>query len=159
MSSTITDIVDIIDVRLAAAEAGDVTITQGSGGTELSKIVIGQTYPRFLRFALAPTPSQAITYQIDGIADIVDLTNDYDEPFENPDFHDILVDGGVHDEWEQRGKVGEARSLLDGGNPDHPPESSIMGRIKRLRLSLLDWPDGPDLNRDNEQASIHLPVT
>lgn len=159
MSSTITDVVDIVDVRLAAAEAGDVTITQGSGGTVLSKIVIGQTYPRFLRFALVPTPSQAITYAVDGVADIVDLVNDYDEPFENADFHDILVDGGVHDEWQTRGRMSEARLLLDGGSVDNPPKESLEGRIRRLRASLLTWPDSLDTRSRSEQETIRLPLT
>lgn len=149
MSAAFTDIIDILDVRLSAAMTGHVTVTQGSGGTELSRIVIGQTAPRFLRFALAPTPSAAITYSIDGIAQIVDLSNDTDEPFENPDFHDLLVDGAVHDEWKSRGRSKDADGLaLD-----------IEQRIRELRMSILEWPE-----KDNEHARtgdwpIHEPAT
>lgn len=159
MSSTITDVVDIVDVRLATAQTGDVTLTQGNGGTELSKIPIGQTYPRFLRYALAPTPSTAITYTVDGIADIVDLSNDYDEVFDNADFHDIVVDGIVHDEWVTRGKGAEARMLLDGGTPRDPAPTSIMGRILTLKGQLLEWPDDSDTRQYRTfDQTIHEPV-
>ena len=131
LDTTITDVIDIDDIRLSTAQTGDVTVTQGSGGTELSKIPIGQTYPRFLRFALAPTPSAVITYTIDGIADIPDLINDYDEPFPNPDFHDILVDGGVYEEWQTRGRGADARAL----------RAEVELRIRRLRMSLMELPD------------------
>lgn len=148
MSATITDVIDILDVRLSAAAAGVVTVTQGSGGTELSRLVIGQTAPRFLRYALAPTPSQVITYTIDGIADIVDMSNDTDEPFENPDFHDILVDGAVHDEYKNRGRTDVARDL----------RIEIESRISALRMSILEWPEGDDVAERTFDQSIHLPV-
>ena len=149
MSTTITDVIDILDVRLSAAQTGTVTVTQGSGGTELSRLVIGQTTPRFLRFALAPTPSQVVTYQIDGIADIRDLTEDTDEPFENPDFHDILVDGAVHDEWKSRGRSQDAMDL----------RVEIDLRIAQLRMSILEWPEGDDARERTFDESIHLPIT
>lgn len=136
MSTTIIDIIDVVDVRLAAAEAGDVTVTQGSGGNVLSKIPIWQTYPRFLRFTLAPTPAQVITYQIDGIADIVDLANDYDEPFFDADFHDLLVDGAVFEEWSLRGRSREAAAL----------RSEIELRLRSLRMDTLEWPTNTNDN-------------
>ena len=148
MSTTITDVIDILDVRLSAAQTGDVIVTQGSGGTELSKVVIGQTQPRFLRYALAPTPSEAITYQIDGIADLVDMSNDTDEPFENADFHDVLVDGAVHDEWKSRGRSQDAQDL----------RAEIEIRLAQLRMSILEWPEGDDMAGRTFDQSIHLPV-
>ena len=148
MSSTITDVIDISDVRLSAAQTGSVTVTQGSGGTELSKMVIGQTAPRFLRYALAPTPAAAITYSIIGIAPLVDMTNDTDEPFEDADFHDILVDGAVHDEWNSRGRAQEARSL----------SNDIEDRIRELRLSILEWPESDDDRIRSFEDTIHLPI-
>jgi hypothetical protein len=151
LSTTITDVIDLVDVRLSATQTGDVTVTQGSGGTELTKIPIGQTYPRFLRYALAPTPAQAITYTIDGIADIVDLTNDYDEPFENADFHDLLIDGIVYEEWLSRGRASEAKTL----------RAEIELRIRELAGKLLEWPE-PNDRRDafkSFEETIQLPLT
>lgn len=150
MGSTFTDVIDVEDVRVASAQTGDVTLTQGSGGAELSKIVIGQTMPRYVRYALAPTPAQAITYTLDGIADIVDLANDYDEPFPNPDFHDLLVDGAVYEEWYTRGRRAEAKDL----------RLEIELRLRRLRDSLLEWPE-PREQRDAGRSfdeTIRLPL-
>lgn len=150
LDSTITDVIDIDDIRLSTAQTGDVTITEGSGGTELSKIPIGQTYPRFLRFALVPTPSEVITYTIDGIADIPELSNDYDEPFANPDFHDILVDGGVYEEWQTRGRGQEAKTL----------RAELELRIRRLRMSLMELPDVSDDDRQRSfDETISLPIS
>lgn len=160
LDTTITDVVDLVDVYLSAAQTGTVTVTQGSGGTELSRIPIGQTFPRFLRYALVPTPSQAITYTIDGEADLVDLVNDTDEPLIPIDFHDILVLGALAQEYSQLGKRQEAAFLLTGGNPAQPTPQSVEGRIKRLRASIHEWDEGdtryPGRTFDE---SIHLPIT
>lgn len=149
LSTTITDVVDIENIYLSAAQTGDVTLTQGSGGAELSKIRIGQTTPRFLRYALAPTPSTAIVYTLDGIAEIVDMANDNDEPFIEPDFHDLLVDGGVYDEWMNRGRVRDAKEL----------RFEIEARVRQLRASILEWPEqGDDLPRTFDET-ITEPTT
>lgn len=148
MGSAYTDIVDIVNVRMSVVGLGDVTVTQGSGGTELAKIPIGQTYPRYQRIALAPTPSQVITYQVDGIADIVDLTNDYDEPFFDADFHDLLVDGAVYDEWVNRGRSREAAAL----------RAEIELRQRALRNSVLEWPTQQDTPQKTFDQTIHEPI-
>lgn len=149
LGATITDVVDIEDLYLSIAAAGTVTLTQGSGGAELSKIPIGQTYPRFLRYALAPTPSDAIPYTIDGLAETVDLVNDTDEPFQNADFHDLLVDGAVYDEWLMRGRGQDAKML----------RADIELRIMRLRCDILEWGDeATDLYRRTFDETIHEPI-
>lgn len=150
MSATVTDVIDVVDVRLAAAQTGVVTITQGSAGTELTRIPIGQTYPRFLRLALAPTPSQVITYTLDGIADIVDLTNDYDEPLLPIDFHDLLTDGAVYDEWLNRGQTQVAGTIL----------AEIGRRQRELRGAILEWPsETTERPFRTFDETIHLPLT
>lgn len=160
MSATITDIVDVVNVYLSAAQTGTVTLHEDSStGTELSRIPIGQTFPRFLRFALAYTPSAAITYTIDGTADIIDMANDTDEPFPNPDFHDILIDGAVYEEWMNRGRASEAKLLLYGQNADRPSPDSIEGRIRRLRASLYDFSEGEDTRPRTFDETISLPIS
>lgn len=149
LSATITDVIDIENIYLSAAQTGDVTLTQGSGGTELSKIRIGQTAPRFLRYALAPTPSTAIVYTLDGIAEIVDLVNDTDEPFMESDFHDILVDGAVYDEWMNRGRVRDAKEL----------RFEIEARIRQLRASILEWPEEGDDQPRTFDETIREPTS
>lgn len=159
LGAAYTDVIDVNDFYLSGASVGTVTLTQGSGGAELSRIPIGATVGRFLRYALAPTPSAVITYQIDGIADVADLVNDTDEPFPNPDFHDILVLGAVHEEWLFRGKAAEARMILHGGNPTTPTPESVEGRIRRLRCSILEWGySDPRHDIRTFDETIHLPV-
>ena len=150
-SGSITDVIQVLDVRLSAAQTGFVTVTQGSGGTELSRVLIGQTAARFLRYALAPTPSQVITYNLDIEADIIDLSNDTDDIWMNTDFDDILVDGAVHDEWRSRGRNDEAREL----------RLEIDSRIRDLANSIFEWPDAPDpgaLRRTFDQT-IEEPIS
>lgn len=149
-SASITDIVDIVSVSLSAAAAGVVTVHEDSGsGTELSRIPIGQTYPRFLRFALVPTPSAVISYTIDGIAPLVDLVQNTDESFIDPDFHDLLVDGGIHDEWNSRGKEKEARAL----------RGEIEARIRRLRATLFDYDEASEESDGRSfEDTVSLPI-
>jgi hypothetical protein len=145
----ITDVIDVVDFYLATAAAGTVTLTMTSGlGTELSRIPIGATFSRFYRYALVPTPSSAITYTIDGMAALSDLVNDTDEPFPNPDFHDLLVDGAVHDEWKSRGRSQDASEL----------RIEIENRLKELRGAILEWPDADGDRRRSFEETIHLPV-
>lgn len=160
LGAAITDVIEVVDFYLSTAAVGTVTLHEGSGsGTELSRIPIGDTRGRFLRYALAPTPSQVITYNIDALANITDLVNDTDEPFEHPDFHDILVDGAVYDEWTMKGRASDAARLLNGGSPRQPTPESIEGRIARLRMSVLDWPRGDDMDRARTfDESINLPI-
>lgn len=160
LDTTMTDIVDVINIYVSAAQTGVVTVTQGSGGTELSRIPIGQTIPKFFRYALALTPSSAITYTIDAIADLVDLVQDYDEPLVPIDFQDVLVKGAMHDEFTQLGKLADARFLINGGNATRPSPESILGRLSQLRATLFEWPDndGERASRSFEET-IHLPIT
>lgn len=149
LGAAITDVIDVEDVYLSTAAAGTVTLTQGSGGTELSRIPIGATVGRFFRYALVPTPTDAIAYTIDGIADVSDLVNDTDEPFPNADFHDLLVDGAVYEEWSTRGRGADAKTL----------RADIELRIRRLRCSLLEWSeDNPDRDVRTFDETIHEPV-
>jgi hypothetical protein len=144
-----TDVIDIENFYLGAVQLGQVTLTQGSGGLVLGTIPIGDTYARALMYALVPTPSQVIPYTIDGIAEIVDLANPTDEPFPNPDFHDILIDGAVYDEWMMRGRVSDAKFL----------RADIELRIRRLRVSILEWAEMPDARRHRTfDESIKEPI-
>lgn len=149
LSTLVTDVIDIESVTVSAAQTGEVTVTEGNGGTELSKIRIGQTAARFFRLALVPTPSQAITYALDGIAEVVDLVNDTDEPFTNPDWSDIYTDGAVHDEWMNLGRTGDAREL----------SLTIEGRMRELRASILEWPDASSPRSRTFDETLRLPVT
>ncbi len=148
LGAAIADVIDVEDFYLSVAAIGTVTLTQGSGGTELSRIPIGATYQRFYRYALAPTPSAVVTRTIDAIAELTDLVNDTDEPFPNADFHDLLVDGGVYEEWNTHGKIQDARVL----------RADMELRIRRLRASILEWSYNDYPRTPTFDESIHLPV-
>lgn len=149
LGAAITDAVDVQDFYVSAAAVGTITLHEDSGaGVELSRIPIGQKAGRFLRYALVPTPSSVVTYTLDGEAPIVDLANDTDEPFPNPDFHDLLVDGAVHDEWQSRGRSRDAASLA----------IDIEQRIRELRMSILEWPEDDEAQARTFDESINLPV-
>ncbi len=161
LSAAFVDVIDIVDFHLDGVAAGLVTLHEISGaGAELSRIQIGATSPRFLLFALAPTPAQAIVYHVEGIAEIVDMSRTTDEPFPSPDFHDILVMGSVHDEWIHRGRVAEARVLMHGGDPRSPTPDSILGRIAALRMWVLEWDYGGDDGTRGRsfEETIALPI-
>jgi hypothetical protein len=148
--TAITDAIDVLDFYVSAAAVGTITLHMTSGaGTELARIPIGATYQRFFRYALVPTPSAVITYTIDGIAQLSDMTIATDEPFPYPDFHDILVDGAVHDEWKSKGRSADARDL----------RIEIEKRIRDLRGAILEWPESPVYRERSFEETIQLPVT
>ena len=149
LGAAITDVINIEDFYISAAAVGTVTLLEDSGtGTELSRIPIGATYQRFYRYALAPTPSAAITYTIDGLVPITPMANDTDESFLDEDFHDILVDGAVHDEWKSKGRSDDAKEL----------RVEIEERIRELRGSLLEWPDPFSTPSRSFEDTIDLPI-
>lgn len=150
LGSGFADVIDVEDFYVSAAAVGTISLTQGSGGVELARIPIGLTYQRFYRYALAPTPSEIIPYTIDAIVDIADLVNATDEPVPNADFHDLLVDGAVYEEWVMRGRGQDASRL----------RAEIELRLRRLRCAILEWPtndDGRPLHRTFDET-IHLPI-
>jgi hypothetical protein len=63
-----------------------------SGGTELSRIAIGDVRAQFHQFQLYLTPSAVITYTADVLRAIPDMANSTDEPLLPEDFHDLLLD-------------------------------------------------------------------
>lgn len=82
---------DVSDVYLTEPARGVVTIHETSGsGTELARIGIGQQRGRYLGFYLFPTPSDAITYYIEGRKKTSDLVQDQDEPPWDDEFHWVL---------------------------------------------------------------------
>lgn len=156
LATAITDVVDVIDFFVSAAAVGTITLREDSGtGTVLSQIAIGQSYPRFLRYALAPTPSAAITYYHDGVAPIVDMAQTTDRPLIQDDFHDILVDGPV---YEYLRAFGGKNRALDA--------SELKAQTDRRIAELRAWvwmqqvqAEGDDRHRPDPEETITLPLT
>lgn len=102
LGAAITDFVQITKFYLSAAAVGAVTLHEdASGGTELARIPIGETFSRYQAIALWPTPSSAITYTVDGERDLPDMSNNTDEPPFPRRFHRILTDYALWKEYEK----------------------------------------------------------
>lgn len=86
---------------LSAACAGTVTLTSVSGaGSTLAVIPIGSTLTYYDGFALWPTPSSVITYQVDLVRAITDFASASDVPLLPEDFHDLIVNAAISDEFQ-----------------------------------------------------------
>lgn len=102
-SATTTDLIEVTKFYLSAAAVGTVTLLEDSGaGTELARIPIGQTFSRYQGLQLWPTPQSAITYYLDYTRNVPDLVNANDEPLLPDDFHWLLVEGALINEWTKQ---------------------------------------------------------
>lgn len=87
----------------ATTAAGNITLMEDSGlGTELARIHIGQSYARYRRIALVPTPASAITYTVEFQRDMATMSNPQDEPLLPPRFHRLLAVGARMREYEKQ---------------------------------------------------------
>lgn len=135
LSSSITTWVEITKCYLASAAVGVVTLLEDSGtGTELARIGIGQTQQRYLAFYLDPTPSEVLTYYADALMAITDLAQDTDEPFLPHDFHDLLVDGALAEEFDKKDDT-RSRRFEERWN--------LRGAELRLRLARMALDESP----------------
>ena len=102
LSSAISTFTKITDFYLSASAVGTVTLHEDSGaGTELARITIGATRPRYYAVYLAPTPAAVVTYYVDYRRETLDLVNDTDEPPMITDAHPMLVAYAVMREAEK----------------------------------------------------------
>ena len=111
LAAAMTDFVFLTKFYISAAAVGTVTLHEdASGGTELARIPIGQTFARYRRMALAPTPAGIITYTVDFAYDVPDMANAKDEPILPPKFHRLLAVGARMKEYEKQDD--QARYLI-----------------------------------------------
>jgi hypothetical protein len=111
--STLTDIVQVTKFYLLSPAVGTVTLHEdASGGTELARVPIGQTFSRYQGFALWPTPASAITYYLDGDIELPRMIQPTDEPPFPARFHRILVDGALALEWEKKDRPDLAATAM-----------------------------------------------
>lgn len=148
-SASLTDVIQITKFYLSAAAVGTVTLHEdASGGTELARIPIGQTFARYQQIALWPTPSGVITYTVHGERDTPDMANSLDEPLFPSRFHRLLVDYALWKEFEklddtraqsaqQRWKTGVSQLRYFISAPaDYLP---VVGRQQVGRSRLGPW--------------------
>lgn len=97
------DTIEVMKFYISAAAVGTVTLVEDTeGGTVLATIPIGETFSRYLRIGLWPTPSGAITYYADSERDLPAMANANDEPPWPRRFHRLLVDFALWKEWEKK---------------------------------------------------------
>jgi len=116
---------------LSVAAVGTVTLVEDAeGGTVLATIVAGDTTTRYQGLALWPTPSSAITYQVDYERAALDLINANDEPPLPTKFHRLLVLGARMKEYE---KMDDERYIAAKGEYE--------AGLKQLTYSVACPPD------------------
>ena len=114
ISSAVTDWIAITKFYLSTAAVGTVTLHEdASGGTELSKIAIGDVRAQFSAFQLFLTPSGIVTYTADVLRAVPDMTNDTDEFLVPQDFEDVLIDRAELKELRKQDDPSRYAMLLD----------------------------------------------
>lgn len=100
---TFTDVVAINNWYLASSAVGTVTLHQDDEGRaeDLAQIAIGHAHARYLRIALWPTPSSALTLTLDYSRDVEDMVDNTDEPLVPRDFAWVLEAGARMLEYER----------------------------------------------------------
>lgn len=90
--SAFTDYVDVQVIALSAACAGIVTIYDAAtSGNVIAQIAVGQTSPQYYCVQLYNTPTDAVTYYVDGTLRLVGLSDARDVPWLPDEFQDVLV--------------------------------------------------------------------
>jgi len=130
--TSVKDVTHVTDFYLSAAAVGDVTLLEDSGvGTELARIKIGDTRARYKRIALVPKPESAVTYFVDGEIEIRDMVQNTDEPLIPVDFHWVLAEAALHDEFIKKEKHEEANRALN----------KHLNGVKALKNYVTNPPD------------------
>lgn len=139
---TLSTWVVIERVYVATAAIGTITVLEDSAsGTELARITLGVTAPRYYSILLYLTPSAAITYYVDADFEIADMSVAGDVPYLPQDFHYLLSVGARLDEYEKT---------------DDPKRRDMVEREWTQGILKLKWwlyesksLDGPTPSRSN----------
>lgn len=100
----------ILDFYLSAVPAGEVTITQGSGGTELARVGISKYRAKYCVLEFFPQTSAAVTLYADVQWAITDLVNATDEPLIPDDYYEPIVHKVRAREYNKREKPALAKA-------------------------------------------------
>jgi hypothetical protein len=140
---TLTDHVEVVKVFLDAAAVGTVTLYDAaSSGTVLAQITPGRTSARYFMIQLYPSPSAALTINVDAQRAIEDLVRPTEEPLLPEDYHHVLMHGAAYEEWQNR------------SDPRAKDEWAETQRIlSDLRHALLTSPDDIPVQRGPQNQS------
>jgi hypothetical protein len=93
-------------------------------GTPTHFVDAGYNSTREHQFYLWPTPNDAITYTLDVLLAITDLSADADVPLIPPDFHDVLVLAGLIEEYRKQ---------------DDSRAAYLEGQLRQREGELIYW--------------------
>jgi len=150
---TYTDYVELDKAFISATAAGVVSFYDAAvAGNELARISIGQTMARYQWIQLWPTPTDALTYYVDGQRVLEDMSQSTDQPMLPFEFHWLLVEAGCFEEWLRKAdaRAATAKQHLDDGIkslrhwqwslPDYQPQNLEQGdRPSRLGGMYPSW--------------------
>jgi hypothetical protein len=103
LNSAITNWITIQKFYLSAEPLGTITLTEDSGlGTVLASIAPQHVTTRYSRIHFDGVPASAITYYADVELHVEDMTAASDEPILPEDFHWLIVEGVLLDEFLKR---------------------------------------------------------
>lgn len=106
ISSTISTWEHITKFYVSGQAAGNITLHQTSGvGTELARVPVGRSYPRYTQVHLSSTPSDVLTYYCDVEVHVEDMVNVNDEPLLPEDFHWLLECGAMKRNYLKKEKA------------------------------------------------------
>lgn len=89
---TATDYVAVVELFLSVAAAGTVSLyNASSSGTELAQIPIGNTSTRYRGVRLWPTPTAAVSYNVDGQFSLPDLAQNSSVSRVPEEFEELLL--------------------------------------------------------------------
>ena len=143
-----TDIIAVTKFYLSANAVGTVTLHEDAdGGTELARIPIGQSSARYLRVALWPCPSSAITLTLDYMRQVPDMLAPYDEPWIPTDFHWVIEAGAKMLEYEKQDdrRYPAARAEYEKG-------------VRDLKWFVCQQADGGDATAGRSQLGPWYPA-
>lgn len=117
---------DIFDLSLSAVTFGYVELYDAAvSGNLLLRMFSGQRQSRLFAYALYPTPSAAITLDLDYEHNVLELENSWSEPRLPTDFHDLLIWGALCDEYMHRDDTRLAQT-----------EAQYQRRLSELKVFL-----------------------
>ncbi len=153
---TITDYVDVISLSVSQTCVGVVSLYDAAAsGNVLAEIPIGAQTSQYFMLQIYPTPSDVVTYYVDGTYRIVTLQDAQDTPQLPEEFHDMLSDYAKEQECIKAGEGQKAlywRSEFDGKLPklrqwvsSQGAETPVISRRFTPRVSRYgaNMPVGP----------------
>lgn len=138
-----TDHIDVTKFYLSAVAVGYVSLFDAAAaGNELARIEPGQTFARYLAVEWHPIQTADCTLYADVTRTVFDLSQDSDEPFLPPDFHEAIVSGAAMREYKLIDDSRYQSEKIDYQRWQNSLRSFVLNdgdRIASLRKTPVRW--------------------